>query len=62
MGRLIGRVKPNPLEISDDRLIAGSSQITDKLKEVDTARLGGSVNTLVHVAKKVDNGQSPQAM
>ena len=51
-----------PLEISDDRLIAGSSQITDKLKEVDTGRLEGSVKRLVHVAKKVDNGPSPQAM
>ena len=45
-----------PFEISDDRLITRSSQITDNLKEVNTARLGGSVNRLVHVAKKVDNG------
>ena len=46
------------MEISDDWLIARSSQIT----EVATGRLGGSVKLLVHVAKKVDNGQSPQAM
>ena len=45
-----------PFEISDDRLIAGSSQISDDLKEVDTARVGGSVKRLVHVAKEVDNG------